>query len=75
MIEFNFKITYKSKIQNIKFDNLIRRFQNLFEKQQNERQQFNHRILLKFHYFDEKIRNVIKLTSLLINENQKKLLF
>ena len=74
LIEFNFKITYKSKIQNIKFDNLIRRFQNLFEKQQNERQQFNHRILLKSHYLDEKVRNAIKLTSLLMNENQKKII-
>ena len=74
LTKFNFKIIYQSKVQNIKFDNLIRRFQNLSNNQQNERQQFNHRVLFKSHYFDEKVRNVINFASLLMNENQKKII-
>ena len=73
LIEFNFKIAYRSKIQDIKSNNLTRRSQNLFEKQHDERQQFNHRILLKSHYFEKKIRNAISLASLLMNESQKKI--
>ena len=61
-------------MQNIKLNNLTRRFQNLFEKQHDERQQFNHRILFKFHYFEKEIRNVINLASLLMNENQEKII-
>ena len=71
MIEFNFKIVYRSEIQNTKSDNLIRKFQNLSERQHDERQQFNHRILFKFHYLKTKVRNVINFVSLLMNENQK----
>ena len=71
LIEFNFKIIYRSKIQNIKSNNLIRKFQNLSKKQHDERQQFNHRILFKFHYLKTEIRNVISFASLLMNENQK----
>ena len=74
MIEFNFKIIYRSKIQNIKSNNLIRKFQNLSKKQHDERQQFNHRILFKFHYLKTKIRNVINFASLLMNENQKNII-
>ena len=73
LIEFNFKITYRSKVQDIKSNNLIRRSQNLFEKQHDEHQQFNHRILLKSHYFEEEVRNAISLASLLMNESQKKI--
>ena len=74
LIEFNFKITYRSKVQYIKSNNLIRRFQDLLEKQHDERQQFNHRILFKFHYFEQKVRNVINLASLLMNESQEEII-
>ena len=39
--KFNFQITYWSKIQNTKFNNLIRRFQKFFVNNFDEKKQFN----------------------------------
>ena len=74
LAKFNFKIVYRLEVQDIKFDNLIRKSQDLSNSQQNERQQFNHRVLLKSHYLDEEVRNAINLASLLMNEGQKKII-
>ena len=50
LAKFNFKIAYRFDVQRTKSDNLIRKFQNLSKNNNDERQQYNHRILLKVHY-------------------------
>ena len=71
MIEFNFKIAYKFEIQNIKFDNLIRRSQNFSKKHDNKKHQYNYRTLLKTHHLKSKIKKIIAIIFALINENKK----
>ena len=73
LIEFNFKIAYRSEVQDIKSNSLTRRSQDLLERQHDERQQFNHRILLKSHYLEEGVRNAISLASLLMDESQEEI--
>ena len=71
LIEFNFKIAYRSGIQDIKFDSLTRRSQNLPERHDDERHQYNHRTLLKTHHLKSGVRKAIAVTSALMNENKK----
>ena len=49
LFEFNFKITYKSSVQNTKSNNLTRRFANFLESNDNddERKKYNYVTCLK----------------------------
>ena len=58
-------------MQKTKFDNLIRKFQNLLENNQDERQQYNHRILFKIHYLKFEIRKAIEMISTFMNEREE----
>ena len=69
MFEFNFRIAYKSKVQNTKLNSLIKRFENLSKNKNNERHKYNYRIFLKNYQLDKGIRNAIKLTLKLIEES------
>ena len=71
LTKFNFKIAYKFDVQKTKFDNLIRKFQNFFENNENEKQRYNYRILFKIHYLKFEIRKTIKMTSIFINKRKK----
>ena len=69
--KFNFRIIYRLEIQNIKSNNLTRRFENFLKNIKNERIQFNHQTLLKIKNFDSSIKKVIKMTLDLMNEREK----
>ena len=73
MFEFNFKITYKSNVQDTKSNNFTRRFANLLELDDNddERKKYNYVTLLKKEHLNKKIRNVVNLVVALLNEIQK----
>ena len=71
LTKFNFKIAYKFDVQRTKFDNLTRKFQNFLENNENEKQQYNHRILFKTHYLKLEIRKTIEMTSTFMNEREK----
>ena len=71
MSKFNFYIIYRFEIQNIKSNNLTRRFENFLKNIKNERIQFNHQTLLKIKNLDSNIKKVIKMTLDLINEREK----
>ena len=73
LFEFNFKITYKSNVQSTKSNNLIRRFANLFEFDDNddERKKYNYVTFLKEKHLNKKIRNVVNLVVAFLNEIQK----
>ena len=45
--KFNFRIIYKFEMQNIKLDNLIKRFENFSKNVKNKRNRFNHQTLLR----------------------------
>ena len=71
MSKFNFRIIYRFEIQDIKSNNLTRRFENLLENIKNERTQFNHQTLLKIKNLDSSIKKVIEKTLDLMNEREK----
>ena len=70
MSKFNFQIIYRFEIQDIKFDNLTRRSENLSKNVTDERTQHNHQMLLKDKNLSVEVRNVIELISDLMNERQ-----
>ena len=69
--KFNFRIIYRFEVQNIKSNNLTRRFENLLKNIKNERTQFNYQTLLKIKNLDSSMRKVIKMTLDLMNEREK----
>ena len=71
LIEFNFKIAYKSNTQNTKSNNLTRRLENLSKNRENEKHKYNHKVLLKKQCLNAKMRKTVKMTSKLMNENEK----
>ena len=71
LIEFNFKIAYKSNTQNTKSNNLTRRSENLSKNRENERHKYNHKVLLKEQCLNAEIRKTVKMTSKFMNENEK----
>ena len=71
LAKFNFKIAYRSNVQRTKSDNLTRRSQDLSENNNDERQQYNHRILLKAHYLKSEVRKAIEMTLALMNEREE----
>ena len=58
-------------MQNIKLNNLTKRFENFSKNVKNECTQFNHQILLKIKNFDFEMRKIIEMTLDLINEPEK----
>ena len=68
MSKFNFQIIYRFDIQNIKFDNLTHRFENLFENTSNDRIKYHFQTLFKRKNLNQEIRNVINLISNSMNE-------
>ena len=73
MFEFNFKITYKSNVQDIKSNNFTRRFANLSKLDDNddERKKYNYVKLLKKKNLNKEVRNVVTLIVALLNESRK----
>lgn len=71
LAEFNFKIAYRPEIQRTKPDSLTRRSQNLPENNNDERQQYNHRILLKAHYLKPEVRKAIEMALALMDEREE----
>ena len=71
LMKFNFKIVYRFDVQRTKSDNLTRKSQNLSKNNNDERQQYNHRILLKIHYLKSEMRKAIKMTFAFMNEREK----
>ena len=77
LFEFNFKITYKSNVQNTKSNNLTRRFANFLEFDDNddERKKYNYVTLLKKTHLNKRIHNVVNLVVALLNETQKTIVY
>ena len=71
MIEFNFKITYRSKLQKTKFDNFTRRLKNFLKNYDDERHRYNHVIFFKKQNLNKKIRNAIDMTTMFMNEKRQ----
>ena len=71
LAEFNFKIAYRSDVQGTKSDSLTRRSQDLSENNNDERQQYNHRTLLKAHYLKSGVRKAIEMTLALMDEREE----
>ena len=71
LAKFNFKIVYRSDVQKTKFDSLTRRSQNLSENNDDERRQYNHRILLKAQYLEFEIRKAIEMMFAFMNEREE----
>ena len=71
LFEFNFQITYRFDKQNIKFDNLTKRIQNLFTNDNDVRKQYLYQTILKNKYLNEKIRAIISVAFKLMNEKKK----
>ena len=63
LIEFNFQINYWFETKNIKFDSLIRCFQNFLVDDFDERRQFNNQIIFKPKNLNVDVRNAIKLNE------------
>ena len=68
--KFNFQIIYRSKIQNIKSNNLTRRSKSFSKNATNERTKWNCQILLKNKNLNQNVKNVINLIFDLMNERQ-----
>ena len=68
--EFNFKITYKSKKQDIKSNNLIKRINNLLKNINNKRYQYQNQIILKKKYLNKRIKNVVDLISIFLDKKE-----
>ena len=66
---FNFQIIYCSDVQDIKSDNLTRRFEKNFKNASNDRIKYDFQILFK-KLLNQEIRNVINVISHLMNERQ-----
>ena len=73
LFEFNFKITYKSNVQDIKSNSFTRRFANLskFDDNDDERKKYNYVKLLKKKHLNKEVRNVVTLVVALLNENRE----
>ena len=71
LFEFNFQIIYRSSVQNIKLDNLTRRFQNLSTNNNDARKQYLQQTLLKIKHLNKNVRVVIVVVSKLMNEIEK----
>ena len=71
LFEFNFLITFRSDKQNIKTNNLTRRIEDLFVNEDDERKIHNRKRLLKNEHLNRKIRKVVELISMLLNESEK----
>ena len=71
LFEFNFLIIFRSNKQNIKTNNLIRRNENLFANEKDERKIHNRKRLLKNEHLNKDVRRVVELTSMLLNEFEK----
>ena len=67
--KFNLQIIYRFDVQDIKFDNLTRRFKKNFKNVLNDRIKYNFQTLFKKKSKQE-IRNVINFISNLMNERQ-----
>ena len=61
--KFNFQITYKFETKSIKSNNFIRRSQNSFVDNFDERRQFNNQTIFKFKNLNFEVRNAIKLNE------------
>ena len=70
MIEFNFKITYRSKIQK-KIDNFTRRSKKFSKNHNDKRHRYNHAIFFKKQNLNKKIRNAIDMTTMFMNEKRQ----
>ena len=71
LVEFNFKIAYRSNVQDIKLDNLTRRSQDLLSNINDERHKYNHRTLLKAQHLDFGVRKAIEVAFALMNGSKK----
>ena len=71
LAEFNFKIAYRSEIQNIKSNNLTKRSQDFSSNINDHKHKYNHRTLFKIQHFDFDVRKTIEIAFALMNENKK----
>ena len=70
MFEFNFKIFYRSDVQETKSDNFIRRISDLFEDDNNDYRRYQYQMILKRENLDEEIKQTVNLAFILLNEKE-----
>ena len=75
LFEFNFLITFRANKKNTKTNNFTRKIENLFANEENERKKHNHKKLLKKKHLNKKIRKVVELISMLLNESFEKIIW
>ena len=72
LADFNFRIIYRPEKQSTKLDSLTRRIKDLPKSENDNRTQYRHRTILKNENLDPGIKNVIRLTSFLLDETEQK---
>ena len=75
LFEFNFVFIYRFDKQNTKFDNFTKKIENLSTNKNDERKKHNHKRLLKKKHFDKKMKKIVELTLMLLNESSKKIIW